>query len=96
MNDLKVALKKYRRMRGWRRFSMYLVGAAAFFVPIVAQFNQTDSLIFVLGALVVILCGNLELRLKTIQIRLAEMADEIEALGGKEPENNLALELSDW
>lgn len=94
--ELKGALKKYRRMRGWRQFSMYLIAATALFAPWFSGLSQIDTLIFIVGGLVLVLSGNLEARLKTIQIRLAGMADEIDALNGKEPENNLVLELNDW
>jgi hypothetical protein len=44
--------------------------------------------------------GELEMRLKTIQIRLAGMSDQLNALSGRDPEQgpdaDLILELNDW
>jgi hypothetical protein len=94
--ELKGALKKYRRMRGWRQFGMYAAAVFGLSVPWLMSFGQTDTLICYAGTLVFVLGGQIEMRLKTIQIRLAGMADEIDELSRKEPENNLVLELNDW
>ena len=40
--------------------------------------------------------AELEVRLKTMQIRLAGMDDKLDMLAGKEFEENLILELNDW
>jgi hypothetical protein len=94
--ELKGALKKYRRMRMWRQILLGFAPAMGLAVPWLWGFGQTDTLICIVGSLVVMLCGHLELRLKTIQIRLAGMADELDALRRNEPEQNLVLELNDW
>jgi hypothetical protein len=60
------------------------------------EFNRTDTLICLVAALVAWGVGEIELRLKTIQIRLAGMDDQLDHLNGNEPEDNLILELSDW
>jgi hypothetical protein len=93
---LKGALNKYHRMRMWRQITIGFAPAVGLAVAWFLGFGQTDTLICIVGSLVFILCGCLELRLKTIQIRLAGIADEIDALKGNEPEQNLVLELNDW
>jgi hypothetical protein len=69
---------------------------AGFAVPWYWDFNKTDTLICVAVAVAVWGTGEIELRLKTIQIRLAGMEDKLDRLAGNEPEDNLLLELSDW
>jgi hypothetical protein len=62
--------------------------------------GRTDTLICWLGAFAVWTIGELEMRLKTIQIRLAGMNDQLNALTGRDPEQgpdaDLILELNDW
>jgi hypothetical protein len=93
---LKGALKKYRRMRLWRRAVVTLIFGVGIAGPWLFGFDKTDALICVVGAMLVYFAAEIELRLKTIQIRLADMADEITEMRGKEPERNLILELNDW
>src|SRR5688500_13405376 len=78
------ALKKYRRMRGYRRFLIvaavpFALGMAWFY-----DFNRTDILISVAIAAVFVSMGETEIRLKTMQNRLAQMADDLDALRGRE------------
>ena len=40
--------------------------------------------------------GELESRLKTMQLLLAGMDDQLNVLSGKESEGSLILELNDW
>jgi hypothetical protein len=94
--DLKSALRGYRRMRAWRHIMIMAVVPAAFILPWTFDLNRTESIICGVGALVVAMTGHLEMRLKTMQIRLAGMADELDALRGKEDQGNLILELNDW
>jgi hypothetical protein len=94
--ELKGALKKYRRMRSWRRIVLVVVVLGVIGWPWAYDFSRTDTLICWVGAFVFWIFGELELRLKTMQIRLAEMADRLDALSGGEPEDNLILELNDW
>jgi hypothetical protein len=94
--ELKGALKKYRRMRMWRQIMIGFAPAVGIGAAWFLGFGQTDTLICIVGSMVFMLCGHLELRLKTIQIRLAGMADEIDALTRNEPEQNLVVELNDW
>jgi hypothetical protein len=46
------------------------------------------------------MAGELEMRLKTMQIRLAGMNDQLNALSGRDPDQgpdaDLILELNDW
>lgn len=94
--DLKRALKKHNRRRALRNAYIGLAIPAGIGVPQLFDFGRTDTLICIVGALVVSLVGHLEVRLKVVQVRLATMADDLVALRGKEPEGNLLLELSDW
>ena len=94
--DLKGALKSYRRMRAWRHCMMFATVIAALVAAWAFALTRTDTLLCLLGALVLVTAGQIEMRLKTMQIRLAGMADEIDRLRGKEDEGNLILELNDW
>lgn len=97
---LKGALKKYRRMRSWRRTGMAIVALGAVTAPWFLDLGRTDTLICFLGAFTVWTIGELEMRLKTIQIRLAGMSDQLNALSHRDPEqgpdDDLILELNDW
>ncbi|SHN87170.1 hypothetical protein [Bradyrhizobium erythrophlei] len=99
--ELKGALKKYRRMRSWRRAGMVIVVLGALTAPWFFSLGQTDTLICFLGAFTVSMASELEMRLKTIQIRLAGMNDQLNALSGRAdpdegPNADLILELNDW
>lgn len=88
--ELKGALKKYRWMRSSRHAGMAIAA------PWLLDFGRTETLICSLGALVVVMTGQLEMRLKTIQIRLAGMDDQLNALNRgdplQSPKDNLILE----
>src|ERR1043166_9124595 len=92
---LKGASKKYRRMRGWRFFLMNAALPAALGIPWYFDFTRTETIICIVGTMLFTVAGHLEMRLKTIQVRLAGMADELDALRGKETDSNLVLELND-
>jgi hypothetical protein len=98
--ELKGALKKYRRMRSWRRAGMAIMALGAMTAPWLLDLGRTDTLICWLGAFTLWTAGELEMRLKTIQIRLAGMNDQLNALSGRDPEQgpdaDLILELNDW
>ena len=98
--ELKGALKKYRRMRSLRRTGMAIIALGAITAPWLFDLGRTDTLICWLGALFLWMTGELEVRLKTMQVRLAGMDDQLNALRGRDPEqkpdDNLILELNDW
>jgi hypothetical protein len=98
--ELKGALKKYRRMRSWRRAGMAIIALGAVFAPWLLNLGRTDTLICWLGAFTLWMTGELEMRLKTIQIRLAGMNDQLNAISRRDPEqgpdDDLILELNDW
>lgn len=98
--ELKGALKKYRRMRLLRRAGMAIAALGAISAPWLLDLGRTDTLICWLGALVLWIVGELELRLKTIQIRLARMSDQLNLVSRRDPEqgpdDDLILELNDW
>jgi len=98
--ELKGALKKYRRMRSWRRAGMAIMALGAVFAPWFLGLARTDTLICWLGAFTLWMTGELEMRLKTIQIRLAGMNDQLNAISRRDPEqgpdDDLILELNDW
>ena len=98
--ELKGALKKYRRMRSWRRAGMAIVALGAVTAPWFLGLGRTDTLICFLGAFTVPMTGELEMRLKTIQIRLAGMSDQLNGLSRRDPDQgpdaDLILELNDW
>jgi hypothetical protein len=98
--ELKGALKKYRRMRSLRRTVIAMIALGAIFAPWLLDLGRTGTLICWLGAFTVWMIGQLEMRLKTIQIRLAGMSDELNALSRRDPDQgpdaDLILELNDW
>lgn len=87
--ELKGALKKYRRMRSWRRAGTAIMAIGATSAPWLLDLGRTETLICWLGAFTAWMTGELEMRLKTIQIRLAGMSDQLHALGGRD--RNLRL-----
>jgi hypothetical protein len=98
--ELKGALKKYRRMRSWRRAGMAIVAIGAMAAPWLLDLGRTDTLICWLGALTLFMTSELEMRLKTMQIRLASMSDQLNELTRRDPDQgpdaDLILELNDW
>jgi hypothetical protein len=98
--ELKGALKKYRRMRFWRRAGMAIMALGAMSAPWLLDLGRTDALICWLGAFTLWVTGELEMRMKTIQIRLAGMNDQLNAHSGRDPDQgpdaDLILELNDW
>jgi hypothetical protein len=98
--ELKGALKKYRRMQSLRRARMIIVAVAAVTAPWLLGLGRTDTLICWLGAVTVSMISELEMRLKTIQIRLAGMSDQLNELSRRDPDQgpdaDLILELNDW
>ena len=98
--ELNGALKKYRRMRSWRRAGMAIMAIGAMAAPWLFDLGRTDTLICWLGALTLFMTSELEMRLKTMQIRLAGMSDHLNALTLRDPEqgpdDDLISELNDW
>jgi hypothetical protein len=98
--ELKGALKKYRRMRSWRRAGVAIMAFGAMSAPWLFDLARTDTLICWLGALTLFMTSELEMRLKTMQIRLAGMSDQLNALTRRDPEQgpdeDLISELNDW
>jgi hypothetical protein len=98
--ELKGALKKYRRMRLLRRTGLAIIALGAMSAPWLLDLGRTDTLICWLGAFTLWTTGELEMRLKTIQLRLAGMSDQLNALSGRDPEqgpdDDFILELNDW
>ena|SRR5438105_4698230 len=98
--ELRGALKKYRRMRVWRRTAMAVMVLGAIVAPMALDLGRTDTLIWCLGALTLWMTSELEMRLKTMQIRLAGMSDQLNALSRRDPDQgpdaDLILELNDW
>ena len=98
--ERKGALKKYRRMRSWRRAGMAIMALGTMLAPWLLNLGRTDTLICWLGAFTLGMTSELEMRLKTMQIRLAGMSDQLNALTGRDPDQgpdaDLILELNDW
>lgn len=98
--ELKGALKKYRRMRSWRRAGIAIVAIGTIAAPWLLDLGRTDTTICYLAAGILWLLSELEMRMKTIQVRLAGMSDQLNALTGRDaelgPDADLILELNDW
>jgi hypothetical protein len=79
---------------------MAILALGAMFAPWLLDLGRTDTLICWLGAIMLWMIGELEMRLKTIQIRLAGMNDQLNALSGSDPGQSpdayLIVELNDW
>jgi hypothetical protein len=83
-------------MRFWHHTGLTIVAVVGLSAPWFFDFGRTDALICWVGTMLFLLVGQLEMRMKTIQIRLAGMEDKLDLIKGKEPEDNLILELNDW
>jgi len=62
--------------------------------------SRTDALICYVGVFGLWTASELEMRLKTMQIRLAQMSDRLRTLTGRDhdegPDDDLFAELNDW
>ena len=91
--DKQAAHRNYRRSRSLRRTGMAIMAFGAISAPWFFELGRTDTLICWLGAFNVLTLGELEIRLKTAQVRLAIINDELRALRGLEdyqtPDDNL-------
>lgn len=87
--ELKGALKKYRRMRSWRRWGMMIFATGVLLATNLVDLSRTDMLICYVGVFGLWTASELEMRLKTIQIRLAGISDQLNALSGRDPERGL-------
>jgi hypothetical protein len=96
--ELKAAMKRYRRERSWRRISMKIIASGVLSAPWAFDLGRTDMLICFLSWGVVCIAWELEMRLKTMQLRLAGMVDQLNTLGGKDRdlEDTFILELNNW
>jgi hypothetical protein len=65
--ELKDALKKYHRMRSWRRAGIAIMVLGAVTAPWLLGLGRTDMLLCWLGALTLWMTAELEMRLKTMQ-----------------------------
>jgi hypothetical protein len=100
-SGVKAALKKYHRMRSLRRTGTAIMAAGVISSPWLLDLGRTDSLICWLGGFVVWMTSELEMRLKTMQVRLATLDDQMNTLSGGErrdrgADDNLILELNHW
>jgi hypothetical protein len=98
--ELEGALKKNRRLRSWRRAGTAIVALGAVTAPWLLGLDRTDTLICWLGAITLWMTSEIEMRLKTMQIRLAGMSDRLNAFNRRDqdqgPDDDLILELNDW
>jgi hypothetical protein len=97
-SDVSGALRSYRRKRSRRGFIVGVLSIGAAVVPWVREFSSTDTLIWFLGIGIFWLFYQSELRLKTMQVRLAQMHDALERIAGtaNEKDEHLISELSDY
>jgi hypothetical protein len=94
--ELRKALRGHSRRRDWRWWGCRATVPIAFLAAWWLDFGRTDTLIVVVGAFMLMLLGDTEIRLKAMQLKLAMMADQLDRVSGNEPEGHLLLELSDW
>jgi len=86
-------------MRSWREGLVLAALPISFGVSWFFDFGRTDTLIAAAIACVFAGFGQLEIRLKTVQVRLAGMDDKLHQLTRDEHDSadeNLVLELTDW
>jgi len=77
----KGALKTYRRMRSRRRAVMAIFAIGVMFATGPLDLSRTDALICYVGVFGLWTARELEMRLKTMQIRLAQMSDRLRKYG---------------
>lgn len=78
---------------------MAVLAFGAMSAPWLLNLGRTDMLICYLGAGTLWMLSELEMRLKTMQVRLAGMSDQLNALTNRYeqgPDDDLILELNDW
>jgi hypothetical protein len=79
---------------------MTIAALGAVAAPSFLGLGRTDTLISYLGAFTALMLSELEMRLKTIQIRLAGMSDQLNALTRRDPDHgpddDLIFEISGW
>jgi hypothetical protein len=98
--ELAAALKAHRRRVELRMYAVPAIAAAgALFAPWAFDLNGTQQMILWVGALVTTATFQIECRLKTIQVRLAQMDDQIRyGEWRRDPDNHekMLSEISDW
>jgi hypothetical protein len=95
--DLKGALKKYNRMRSRRQVVSLSIIPMCFAISWFFNFDRTDTMICLAIGMVMVVTGQIEMRLKTMQVRLAGMNDQLNQLtGDHDTASDLILELNDW
>ena len=99
-SDVSGAQKSYRRKRSRRGLFYGAFALVLAFVPWHYGWGLTDKLIWYVGLFVAYLYYQTEIRLKTMQIRLAQMHDALERIGGTadpdQKDDNYISELSDY
>ncbi len=94
-DELRSALKQYQRRHSRREWGVIIGGVIGFAVPWVFGFSWTNTLVWLVGLGVSMSFERVERRLKTMQIRLAQMHDTVDRIEGKEAEDHLIAELTD-
>lgn len=92
---LKAAVKSYRRKGRTREIVLWVALVGSLWVPIEGQYSRTEWLVWLLGMFVVVFFEQLAKHIRAIQLRLARMADTLDQVAGKEPQDHLLLELSE-
>jgi hypothetical protein len=98
---VRTALKRYRRTRGIKNAALTVVAFTAAVVPWLSEgvpwlsklveFAASDIVAWYVGILVVLFYGYTEQRLRTMQIRLAQMHDLLHRIAGDSAEDQNQL-----
>ena len=98
-DQMRGALRGHRRRRELRAVAPFIFAVCAGVWSWFFEYDHQTNLLLSLVWVIFVLTNSLELRLKTMQVRLATIADQLDKLAGQPtPElgDNLLAELSDW
>jgi hypothetical protein len=94
-NELRIALKRYRRKKSIREAVFIVLYIASLGVPIWMDFSRTEWIVWGVGILCVVRFEELRRHIRAMQIRLAQMADMLDQVVGNEPQDHTLLELGE-
>jgi hypothetical protein len=95
LEALRQAIKKYNRKKTARQVMFWVAFVIAGGVPVWFDFSRTDYLVWYLILWCALLFETTRKHIRAIQIRLAMMADQLNHVAGREPENYTLDELSE-
>jgi hypothetical protein len=100
-DEVRAALRKHGRRMEWRRVAPFIIGLSMGAYSWFFEIDHQTNLFVGLAWTVFMMTNFLELRLKTMQVRLAQMDDKLDKLSRPaDPsdmrDDSLLSELCDW